>query len=201
VTGLQFLLDLQDKHDALLPGVLTLNRAKMREVFMQSRAAMYADNGDLNRTIEKAVGSGQIKAETMDLWPMRAPHLPGKEPLMFSDQAGWCVFKQTDDAKRAAAMDFCHFLTDKDNIKAVTANNIFPARKSAGDLYPGDPYQAFLQTLVPLSSSFDTGHPYYFDYRHLETFMFQGVLAHQKTPQAALDELADETNKVLRDAG
>ena len=201
VTGLQYLLDLQDRHNALMPGGLALDRGGMRQAFMQGRAAMYSDNGDLAEKVAAAVKDGTVKAESMDLWPMRAPHLPGKQPLMYSDQSGWVVFRKKDADKRAMAMEFCRFMTSKTNLRDEVAARVFPARKSAADVYAGDPYMSYLQSLIQFSASKDTGHPYYFDYRHLETFMFQAVLTHSKTPKAALDELAAGVNKVLKDAG
>ena len=202
VAGLEYLLALQDEHDVLMPGGLALDRGGMRQAFMQGQAAMYPDNADLPSKIQLVVDEGTIDAETVDIWPMRAPHLPDVEPLMFSDQAGYLVFKQTDDARRAAAMEFSRFMTSKENLRHQKAVQVFPARRSLGDLYADDPYMAYLQTyIVPLSASKDTGHPYYFDYRHLETFAFQAVLTHEKTPKEALDELAAETNKVLKEAG
>jgi multiple sugar transport system substrate-binding protein len=201
VMGLEFLLELQDKYDVLMPGGLSLDRGGMREAFMQSRAAMYPDNGDLKSKVQLAIDDGKVDGAGIDVWPILAPHLPDVELVMFSDQAGYQVFKQEDPDTLAMAMEFCRFMTSKENLVYQKATQVFPARWSLMNLYEGDEYMDFLATIVPHSGSKDTGHPYYFDYRHLETFAYQAVLTHEKTPKDALDELVAETNKVLKEAG
>jgi len=53
--------------------------------------------------------------------------------------SGFMVFRQPDAARREACMEFARFLTSAENQRALSGYGVFPARRSAGDIYPDDP--------------------------------------------------------------
>ncbi|MBA7628668.1 hypothetical protein ES703_36163 [subsurface metagenome] len=201
VKGLQFIKDLQDKYRVLPPGSAALGRDDIVQLWNQGKLAMNSIGfGDSLLALKKGLDQGLIKPGVIEIWPVMYPNDPPHSPVSYSYNDAMAVFKQKDPKKQDILMKFAYFLTSKENAKAPRAMYALSTRKSAADMYKGDPLEDFMSYCVRTAkyAGKDTFNPYYVPLRQFTIPMYQAVLTGEETPKQALDECAKAANEFLR---
>jgi multiple sugar transport system substrate-binding protein len=167
IDGLQHLQDLEYKYHVTVPGIGAATQEQSWNIWRDSRTCAATIQGAwcvtaverANEAIEAAnkrkIGAGRTsEVEKPIRWMLAAP--PSKDadttPVLGSSGLGtYVVFKQPDPDRRKLAAEFALFLVSGEGQRVLKYENVYPARKSAGNLFADDP------RLNPVFSLFPDG--------------------------------------------
>ncbi len=193
--GLKFLADLSA--DKLAPGgAAGLSFQDTYNLFLQGKIAMFPAFG-MSALLADIKESGD-PFKTAVVAP---PHGDGSDTHVWTNSAGFMVFKQSDPYRQRMGMELGRMLTDTANCRIVAAaQEVFPARRSAEDavadnanLVPFRKLEKFADStftegygLLP-ASEWDSN--------------FQSILTGQAPPDQALKQLRELVDKELAAGG
>lgn len=171
--GLDRLSSLDFTHHVCLPGIGATTQEQSWSTWRDSRTCACTIQGAwcitacevANEAIEKTNARKRAMGRENEIekpirWGLAAPPTDkGTTTVLGSSGMGtYVVFKQTDARKRDAAVAFIKMLTSGEGQKILKYENCYPSRKSAGNLWAGDPklgpvFELFpdgiMQPLVP----------------------------------------------------
>ncbi len=141
-------------------------------------------------------GIKALKQSKIDFQVMHYPQKPGKTGGPFIGTSGFFVFKKENNSKKDAAMKLAKFLTLAESQKELVKYSQFPTRKSAGNIYEGDPHMS--KALNILSE----GRTVFSDTRwdkideEIEASI-QEILLNRKTIETGMSKTGDRINGFL----
>ena len=149
---------------------------------------------------ERALNTGVIKDDVIELHPMMYPSLPGIKPRVFVVADSPCVFKQEDPEKLRLIMDFVRFLTNTQHEREASyALSTLPTRTSANDVWSEDPYQEYVLRVTKYGTR-DAIQGYGIPLVNMTRAAFQAAMARQVSPRQALDDYVRRGNRfIVRD--
>lgn len=201
VAGLQFMVDAIYEHQIAPRGAEGMGIYDVIGLFHQGRTAIgYGGPYEIGR-IDRYVREGQLQ-DAFDVHIAPYPHFPEIGPVAHHTSGGYIVFRQTDAAKKEKVMEFANFLTNYENTAALKTLLYVTARKSVNEvLYDDSP---FADEVGVYTAAIDHGVPYFGSTEinfglvepHLQA-AFEAAFSRAKTPQEALDDFAQEANRIL----
>ncbi|BBI36281.1 extracellular solute-binding protein [Cohnella abietis] len=144
--GLQFTIDLANKHKVAPPGGAGISAMNAKEMFLNQQIAMMPDAPFLLEEVKKAPKPFEIAF-------VAPPHGEGQETAAWNNVGGFIVFKQKEEEKKKLVMEFARFITNAENSKIVKQIGTFPARNSSGNLYSDDPVMTYFDALSNYGNS------------------------------------------------
>jgi len=182
VRGFQFLLDLLDKYKVVPPGPAGMQGGQIGQMFMNQEVAIQSSTSGVLKGIKMSAERGDFPFFNAAI--VQPPHLPGKKPATMLSVGGYVIFKQDDPRKREMVMEFARFLTNKENCRALSVIGQFPARRSAGDIYPGDVDMGVVARLIPMAKVyFIAAAP---ELNPIVNNIYQEIFTHSMTPAQSL---------------
>ena len=132
ITGIQKLHDLIHVHKVAPPYSGSAARSDVWEEFMtrQTLAAIAADS----RLARELEAKGNFKFSVVEY-----PQGETGQTATQGAVSGFAVFKQDDPAKRDVVMALARYLTSGEHQHRLKEYGTFPSRRSAGNIYEGDP--------------------------------------------------------------
>jgi len=128
VEALNYLVDVVAAYS--LPRMAGYGEADVYYLFRTGRAAVYPTGTwaipPLKDELDLAVAPFPVKN-------------PTDTPLSFGDVSVYQIFKQPTKERVGILADFCKFLTTTEHQRELMKFSQFPTRKSAGNIYAGDP--------------------------------------------------------------
>jgi len=204
VAGLQFVIDLVEKHKVAPKGVEAMGIYDVIGNFHAHRTSIgFGGPYEIGR-ITRYVKSGQLAEE---FYPVIAPfpHVEGQKGASYTSASGFVVFKQKDAEKRDMVMKFAKFLTNKENTALLESLIYLTARKSVNELlFQNDEYlNEQAQTFARVMD--ETGRDFFgsqsFPWAQIDKFFvsaLEGAFSLTQTPQQALDGFVLEANRVIQ---
>ena len=184
----------------IIPGVTTISNNDLLNAMYQGQSAITGGGLGLLPIIENAQKEGKVTVE-WDPYIAAFPHAEGvKSAGLAAGPTGVVVFKQDDPVKRKWAIEFARFLASPDLIEQYCINaNQFPARKSVGNPFEGDPKFTKVSEWIKEYGVEDMGlsSPTYAEVRVLLQPELQAAFLGKKTPEQALADYEKAANEVL----
>lgn len=193
VRGMQFLMDLLDKHKVVPPGPAGMQIGQVGQMFMNQKVAMISTASGMIKVIKLSAERGEFPL--FDAILVQPPHLPGKKPTSLLSVGGYVVFKQEDERRRSAVMEFARFLTNAENGRALAIAGQLPARKSAGNIYPGDLDMGVVAGLLPVAREYFTAAGP--ELGQVLNGIYQEIFTHARTPEQALAAAEKRANEII----
>ena len=193
VRGFQFLVDLLDKYKVVPPGPAGMQAGQVGQMFMNQEVAIMSATSGVLKNIKMSSERGDFPFFNAVI--VQPPHLPGKPPSSMLSVGGYVVFRQTDTRKRAAAMEFARFLTNSENCRALAVIGQFPARKSVGNIYPGDVDMGVVAKLIPMAKVYFTAAGP--ELGPVVNNLYQQVFTHSYTPAQALSHAEKQAEDII----
>ncbi len=193
VRGMQFLLDLLDKHKVAPPGPAGTQSGQVGQMFMNQETATISSVSGVIKSIKQSADRGEFPFFNAIL--VQPPHLPGREPTSLLSVGGYVVFKQEDRRRRDAAMEFARFLTNAENSQALSVLGQLPARRSTGNIYPGDLDMAVVAGLLPSAREYFTAAGP--ELGQVVNNIYQRIFTHAMTPAEALADAEKRANEII----
>lgn len=193
VKGFQFLMDLLDKYKVVPPGPAGMQGGQVGQMFANQEVAIQSSTSGILKSLKMSAAKGDFPFFNAAI--VQPPHLPGRKPASMLSVGGYAIFKQTDARKRQAAIEFARFLTNEENCRALTVIGQFPARKSVGNIYPGDVDMGVVARLIPMSRVYFTAGAA--ELNPVINNIYQSIFTHAMTPAEALADAQKKANKIL----
>ncbi len=134
VSGLQKLCDLKHKYKVTHPGFGTMSESEAWSSFLKGQTAVYTAGSWTVPYLRSLQGTGGVNFTVA-----KFPTGKSDVPLMLSGATcSYAVFRQKDEGKRRACIDFIAFLTSEAFQDELTNFGYFPVRKSGKHLYEND---------------------------------------------------------------
>jgi ABC-type glycerol-3-phosphate transport system substrate-binding protein len=163
--GLQHLQDLEFRHHVAAPGIGAATQEQSWNMWRDSRTcactiqgawcvtAVERANEAIEATNKRKAAAGRTgEMEKPIRWMLAAPPTADNStsPVLASSGLGtYVVFKQKDPARRKLAAEFAKFIVSGEGQSVLKHENVYPARKSAGNLYADDPRLNAVFSLFP----------------------------------------------------
>jgi multiple sugar transport system substrate-binding protein len=196
--GLQLLTDLEKKHKVMKPGGTALSHLELLDIWLRGKIAMIPDLAMIEATIAFKIADGVIKPGDIDVVAMPFPRAPDKNSKIYLADDGICVFRQKDKKKKDYVMKLARFITQAKHQRERNPHvNMFPVRRSVGDVYQDNPWMQSIDRLRQYASS-DPSCPMYVPLRRVLLPMYQSVMIGEKSPAAALAEAELRANRILQ---
>ncbi|MDI4643449.1 MULTISPECIES: ABC transporter substrate-binding protein [Cohnella] len=144
--GLQFTIDLANKHKVAPPGGAGISAMNAKEMFLNQQIAMMPDAPFLLEEAKSAPKPFEIAF-------VAPPHGANQPTAAWNNVGGFIVFKQQNEEKKKLVMEFARFITNSENSKIVKQIGTFPARNSSGNLYSDDPVMTYFDKLSNYGNS------------------------------------------------
>ncbi|WP_409343977.1 extracellular solute-binding protein [Paenibacillus sp. MBLB4367] len=144
--GVQFTIDLANKHKVAPPGGAGISAMNAKEMFLNQQIAMMPDAPFLLEEAKKA-------PKPFEIGFVAPPHGEGQPTAAWNNVGGFIVFKQKEEEKKKLVMEFGRFITNAENSKIVKQIGTFPARNSSGNVYGGDPVMTYFDQLSKYGNS------------------------------------------------
>jgi multiple sugar transport system substrate-binding protein len=197
VRALQFLTDLEHRHRVIPPGSAGLRNNDVSDLWNAGRLAMRRGFHGTKIAHERALETGIIKPDVIELYPVMYPSLPGVKPHIFVVADSPCIFRQTDPVKRRLVVEFARFLTNTQHEReAAYALSTLPTRYSAIDVWSDDPFQQYVLRMAKYGTK-DAIQGYGIPLVNMTLNAFQAAMAGQVDPRTALDDLARRGNRFI----
>jgi ABC-type glycerol-3-phosphate transport system substrate-binding protein len=200
VEALTFLVQMA-KDGLIEPGSTTINYSELENMIGKGETAAWSDSLYAFQRIKVARAAGKVSVP-IKLQMLQFPHEPGRKTPLPLGPSGIVVFKQTDAAKRAAALDFARWLNSPRFQRIYAANmHEFPSRKSTGNPLAGDPNYKLVQRWMAENGRVDLGlaAPSFYKVRVAAVPHMQAAILGQKTPAQALQDFETEANAILKE--
>jgi ABC-type glycerol-3-phosphate transport system substrate-binding protein len=177
-----------------------LRNIDVTDLWNEGRLAMKMGYHGTLLAHNRALQTGVIKPEMIELYPMMYPSLPEITPRVFVVADSPCVFRQTDDDKRQLIMAFVRYMTNTQHEReAAYALSTLPTRSSANDVWSDDPFQQYILRVTKYGTK-DAIQGYGIPLVNMTRAAFQAAMARQLRPNQALDDLVRRGNRfIVRD--
>lgn len=197
--ALSFMVGLIDK-GLVAPGATNMESNDNIELFKQGKLATMYQMPAVYDLIESGKKDGSVdpSVEPYGIIPIYKEGVTPK--LVVTSQNGYAVFKQKDDAKRQACLDFVKMLVEPENMKSVSKNVLAdPARVSA-EYQIDNPDFAALKPELNKLEIIDLGRhvAWYSKLRQAFYPELQAAFLKTKTPQQALDDFVKQANELAK---
>jgi multiple sugar transport system substrate-binding protein len=183
------------------PGVTTISGDDMNGMLYKGEAVMgITGPGWMTTIYDPAKAQGKVTQDWTPFYSVFPAPEGAKSGGLAAGPTSVVIFKQTDDNKRTAAVDFATFLVGPDLQKQYdTVSKQYPTRKSVGNPFEGD---ADLTNFVQWSQKFgveDMGlsSPAYAEVRVQLPPQLQAAFLGKKTPEQALADYEKAANEIL----
>lgn len=162
--GLRRLVALEYEHHVAMPGIGAMTQEQSWNVWRDSRTcaasfqgawcitAVQVANEAVERTNARKMASGRADETIKPVrWMIAAPPSDGETtPVLGSSGLGtYVVFKQKDPRKRDLAVKFIKALTTGEGQTILKHENVYPSRRSTGNLWAHDPMLGPVFELFP----------------------------------------------------
>lgn len=200
--GLQYLLDLQEVHGVLVPGVAGMKLSALRDDFFRSgRLGVLSWFGGENGAVRRGLKDGSITAP-MEAYICRPPSLSADNTVMFTASKTHYPMTPAEQNQDVVdtTVDFTKFLVNKDNSRVIARIGLRSVRYSGADLYADtdDPNEAFMDKAIGEMRMKLWSAPtpaYNWSVMHQEWLTaVQSVFNLEKTPQQALADVTQKLN-------
>lgn len=190
IDGLNFLSDLANKYKVVPEGAAGLTWQAVHDMFIKQQVAMIPYTPDLVDEAQKAPKPFEVEF-------VAPPHGAGKPITAWNNVGGFIVFKQDDAYKKDKVMEFGRLLTNAENSKLLNVLACFPARKSAGNIYPAD--NKLMDYFDKLSNYGNSEYSRAFGLIAVPDWEIemQAFLLKEKTAEQILDDLGAKANEAL----
>jgi multiple sugar transport system substrate-binding protein len=195
VAALQFLVDLQNVQQAAVPGTAGRTNDVVLRMFRQQEIAVYP-----SQPYYITAFRSQPEFQTDFRWTFVQP--PAQEGKMAAEAnlQGFFVAKQSDPAKRDAAMAFCAQMCSPESLEIRTnAQGVIAARESLLSILEGDP-DRYVEGLIAANAQ-PFGRLYGEIQSKVWTPNLDAAFSGAKTVRQALDDTAADSNELIAEAG
>lgn len=199
VEALDFLVRME-REKLIPPGTTTLANSELQNMVGQGQTAAWGDSLYAFQWVDTARKQGQLKVP-VKLQVLQFPHEPGLKSPMPVGPTAYVVFKQKDEQKRKAVMEFARWLNTPERQRIYCRNaRQFPTRKSTGDPLADDPNFKRVKQWMDESGMVDLGltAPAYYQVRVAAMPHLQAAMLGTKTPAEALRDIETEANAILQ---
>jgi len=204
VAGLQFVLDLIEKHGVAPKGAEALDIYGVINLFHTHKVSIgFGGPYEIGR-ITRYVREGRLSEA---FYPVVAPfpHVAGKDPVAYARGSGFIVFKQSDPKKRDMIFEFLKFITNHENIALLETLNYLTARRSVNELlYKDDPYmneqvRRYAQIMDKYGMEFFGSQEFPWSQMNAHfVAALEATFSKSKTPEQALNDFVREANRILK---
>lgn len=200
--GFQFLLDLQEVHNVLAPGVAGMKLSTLStDFFLGGRMALINWFGGMIGSIRRGIDDGTITVP-MEGYVVKPPTLPDATPVMFT--ASKTHYAMTPEDMNgdviAESVAFTKYLVNAENSRVASRIGLRSVRRSGADWYQdvGDPNEDFMDKAIGEMTMrlWATPTPSYnWSVMHQEWLSnTQAVFNLEKTPEQALSDVTNRLN-------
>jgi multiple sugar transport system substrate-binding protein len=162
--GVRRLAALEFDKRVCMPGIGAMTQEQSWNVWRDSRScavtfqgawcitAVQVANAAIEATNARKRAAGRLdELEQPIRWAVAAPpHDPGTTPVLGSSGLGtYVVFRQKDPRKREMAARFALFLVSGEGQRVLRHENVWPSRRSTGNLWADDPALGRVFELFP----------------------------------------------------
>ncbi|HEY3111879.1 MAG TPA: extracellular solute-binding protein, partial [Chloroflexota bacterium] len=193
VAGLEWLVALEHEHKVAVPGTAVRKSAEASKLFLERKIAMMPSQGAGTRPIELK------DAKDFDWYWVPPPNMPGKTPAVMTNVHGHYVMKSKDGDRTAEAHRYTQFVVRPEALEVTLQFGMPPARKSLWGKVTNDNEKvglSFTQIMISFGRRASASTISF----TLLPRMLEAAFSKQKTPKQALDDLAQEANKLIKDA-
>ena len=188
VKGVEFMQSLI-KEKLTMPGAETIKATDLMQIFEQGKmVTLLGGNPGNYATFENDVKAG--KFTKFEVGWAQYPTAPGVKMAFYANPIGLAAFKSGDADKEKTAIAFAKFATNTENSKALKVAKLFPARKSTGDLYAGDAFMGWCNSIMKYARDPGLASPAYAQMRAALFPEMQAAYSGTKTAKQALDDFA-----------
>jgi len=187
VEALSYMLSLIEE-GLVAPGAASMQASDSIELFKQGKLAAIYNVPEIY---------GHVAGSDVKPYGIVPVFKGGTEPRMVNTgENGYALFKQKDKDKRDMAIKFIKFLTEPDNVKAISKNVLgVPARVSSEYTIENEDFGELMKKIEPLQQvNLGKSVPYYADLRQKLFPELQAAFQKRKTPQQALDDFVSAAN-------
>ncbi|HEX5417369.1 MAG TPA: extracellular solute-binding protein, partial [Chloroflexota bacterium] len=196
--GIQILADMELKTKLLVPGTAGLKWDDITQLFLGGKVAFLAGALGTEASIAGAMKSGNIPADSIDLYPLAYPSKAPVPPQHYSESGGVAVWHNSNKSTVDAAMTFGKFVSGTDMVKTIcTAGRWPPSRASAGDVFAGDAYGEYVAKAAQKWGASDVLQLGYYDLRDVILPMYQAIMSGKQPVKDALASSVQPAQKVI----
>ncbi len=192
VTGLLKLSELKNVHKVMYPEVTNINNNQAFNLFLAGKAAVFLGDAWM---VPYLKGFG-IKYGMN----FTTAHYPSKNktvsPYINDIYYSYGVFKQDDEMKKEACIEFIKFLTEERFQEDLKKFGYFPVRKSANYIYQTDKELYTIQRGLE-SAKHIADNKYWWEIDEIFRYAISDALNGNKSPEEALSEAKQLTTKYL----
>lgn len=196
VEALEYLKTLQDDN-LMVDGAESLTSNEVNALFQNQEVAVSFTNTVLYNNMLADMEQDEI--DTFDARLANIPATDDVKPPVFTYILGSIVMDTLDDAENAVAKDFVKFYSGHEELVNASVNTL-PIRSSVSEEYSDElpllpAYEENEENIVNFSNNIAG----YSELRSVFYPEIQAVLTGDKTPQEALDSLAEKGNEIIED--
>lgn len=162
--GVRRLIALENEYKVAQPKIGAMTQEQSWNIWRDNRTcavtfqgawcitAVEVANAAIARTNERKRAAGRLnELETPIRYMIAAPpHDEGTTPVLGSSGLGtYVVFRQRDPEKRRLCAEFVKFLVSGEGQRVLRHENVYPSRRSTGNLWDDDPMLARVFELFP----------------------------------------------------
>ena len=185
--GIQVLADMELQSKELVPGTAGVTWADLQQLFLQGKVAFLAGSLGTENAIKGAMKSGNIPADSIDLYPMAYPSKPPIPPQHYSEAGGLAIWHNTNKDHVDAAMALGQFMSSTEQDKHLAmAMQTPPSRASVGDIFADDPFNQYVAKAAQKWGNIDVLQLGYYDLRQVTLPMYQSIMSGKAAVQQAL---------------
>lgn len=188
-------IESMDQEGLLVQGAESLTSNEVNAMFQNQEVAVSFTNTILYNNM-----LADMEADVVDSFDARLANVPaveGEDHPVFTYILGSIVMDTLDETENEVAKDFVQFYSEHEELTNASVNTL-PIRESVSSNYAEE---------LPLLPAFNENEKYIVDfnnnlagYAELRNVFFpeiQAVLTGKKTPQEAMDDLAENGNEII----
>jgi multiple sugar transport system substrate-binding protein len=196
--GIQILADMELKNKTLVPGTAGLKWADLTQLFLQRKVAFLAGSLGTQTSIIAAMKSGNIPADSIDLYPIAYPSKPPIPPQHYSESGGVAVWHNSNKAIVDAAMQLGKFISSTEMVKHICeAGRWPPSRASVGDIFADDPFGQYVAKAAQKWGNPDVLQLGYYDLREVILPMYQAIMSGKSPVKSALEGSVNPAQQII----
>ncbi|HEV8635934.1 MAG TPA: extracellular solute-binding protein [Chloroflexota bacterium] len=193
VAGLEWLVALEHEHKVAVPGTAVRKSAEASKMFLERKIALMPSQGAGTRPIEL-----REQKDFEWLW-VPPPNAPGKKPAVMTNVHGHYVMKNKDADRTTEAHKYAKFVVRPQALEVTLQFGMPPARKSLWGKVTEENEKVGI-SFTDIMISFGRRASASTISFTLLPRMLEAAFSKQKAPKQALDDLAAEANKLIKDA-
>lgn len=188
-------IESMDQEELLVQGAESLTSNEVNAMFQNQEVAVSFTNTILYNNMLADMDADVV--ESFDARLANVPVVEGEDHPVFTYILGSIVMDTLDETENEVAKDFVRFYSEHEELTNASINTL-PIRESVTNNYAEE---------LPLLPAFNENEEYIVDfnnnlagYAELRNVFFpeiQAVLTGAKTPQEAMDDLAENGNKII----